>query len=229
MDAETYKSEFAPMPQRHSLTRVQMRLFSSVAGLTLITAGAVQAQAVTPKRVPPSARTVAVTLNPFALFAEYIAGDVEKRIAPAWTIGAGGTINTIEDFNNYRALEAKVRYYPSEKALQGFSVAGTVGFATGKGDDCSNGCYYTFDRGSGGGASGGTPFIPGDGFSDTRRRVTRATIGTELSYQWILGPRSRFVTVVGLGAKRFLGEEGAFGPLDVPLLPTARINIGIAF
>ena len=194
-----------------------MRLFSSVAGLTLITAGAMQAQATTPARVPPSARTVAVSLNPFALFAEYIAGDVEARIAPAWTIGAGGTFNGIDDYNNYRALEAKVRYYPSEKALQGFSVAGTVGFATAKGNDCSNGCYFTVDGGSRG------------GFSDTRRRVTRATIGTELSYQWLLGPRSRFVTVVGLGAKRYLGEEGAFGPLNVPLLPTARINIGMAF
>ena len=206
-----------------------MRLFSSVAGLTLITAGAMQAQATTPARVPPSARTVAVTLNPFALFAEYIAGDVEARIAPAWTIGAGGTFNGIDDYNNYRALEAKVRYYPSEKALQGFSVAGTVGFATAKGNDCSNGCYFTVDGGSRGGFSGETPIYPGGGFSDTRRRVTRATIGTELSYQWILGPRSRFVTVVGLGAKRYLGEEGAFGPLNVPLLPTARINIGMAF
>lgn len=198
-----------------------MRLLPSVAALTLLTAGASQAQAPTRERVPPSARTVAVSLNPFALFAEYVAGDVEARVAPAWTIGAGGTFNGIDDYNDYRALEAKVRYYPSEKALEGFSVAGTVGFATARDNDCgdgfSNRCTVTLD-------GSGRPFL-----SPSGRRVTRPTIGTELSYQWLLGPRSRFVTVVGLGAKRYLGDEGSFDPINVPLLPTARVNIGFAF
>jgi hypothetical protein len=60
------------------------------------------------------------------------------------------------------------------------------------------------------------------------RRTTRPTIGTELSYQWIIGPSARFVAVTGLGLKRFLGEEGS-DPISVPILPTARINIGFAF
>lgn len=60
-------------------------------------------------------------------------------------------------------------------------------------------------------------------------RVTRPSLGTELSYQWIVGPSSRFVAVVGAGVKRMFGKEGNFEPLDVPVLPTARANIGFAF
>ena len=37
------------------------------------------------------------------------------------------------------------------------------------------------------------------------------------------------VVVTGLGLKRFLGEERNFDPLNIPLLPTARLNIGFAF
>ncbi len=158
-----------------------------------------------PVRVDPDIRKGVFTFNPFALFAEYVAGDLEVKAASTVTVGGGFSVVGIDDYNNYRALEAKVRYYPAEKALQGFSVAGTAGFATGSDLDYS------------------TPNGP------TRRRVTRPTIGTELSYQWIIGPSSRFVAVTGLGLKRFLGDESNADPLNVPILPTARINIGIAF
>lgn len=154
-------------------------------------------------RVNPDIRKGVVTLNPFAIFAEYLTGDVEVKVAPAATVGIGGSFGSSE-FDGYRALEAKVRYYPGEKALQGFSVAGTAGFASGE--------EYTVD-----------------GTGERRNRVTLPTIGTELSYQWLLGPSARFVAVTGLGLKRLLGSESSADFLDTPILPTARINIGFAF
>jgi hypothetical protein len=157
-------------------------------------------------RVDPDIRKGVVTLNPFAVFAEYFAGDVEFKAAPAVTIGAGGSVSSTNNFDGYGAIEAKVRYYPGEKALQGFSVAGTVGVASAKEEN------YDFTR---------------DVL--TRTRVSRPSIGTELSYQWILGPSARFVAVTGLGLKRFLGENKNVDPLSIPIVPTARINIGIAF
>jgi hypothetical protein len=156
-------------------------------------------------RVDPDTRKAVFTFNPFAVFALYFAGDVELKTAKSVTVGGGFSAVGIDDYNNYRSLEAKVRYYPAERALLGFSVAGTAGFATGSGLDYS------------------TPSGP------TRRRVTRPTIGTELSYQWIVGPSSRFVVVTGVGLKRFLGDESNFDPLNIPLLPTGRLNIGFAF
>ncbi len=176
---------------------------SVVVALALLTASAVGAQS-TRTRVDPATRTVAVTINPFALFAEYVAGDVEVRVSPSVTLGGGSSVNGIDDFNGYRSLEVKARYYPGEMALQGFSVAATAGFASADDYDYSTGV-------------------------ERQKRTTRPTIGTELSYQWILGPSARFVTVVGLGLKRYLGTEGNVDPINIPLLPTARINIGAAF
>ncbi len=156
-------------------------------------------------RIDPDTRKTVVTINPFAIFAEYLTGDVEVKVAPSVTLGAGGSF-TGGDLDSYRTLEAKVRYYPAEKALLGFSVAGTLGIASAIG--------YEFDNGFG---------------SGQEKRFTQPSIGTELSYQWILGPSARFVAVTGLGLKRFLGAENNTEFLGTEVLPTARINIGIAF
>jgi len=172
---------------------------------TLPLALSLHAQAAAKTKVDPAIRKGVVTFNPFAIFAEYVAGDVEVKASPSWTLGAGASWAGISDFNGYRALEAKARYYPGEKALQGFAVAATAGFGSVNDD-----IYSSY------------------GLRIATRRTTRPSIGTELSYQWIIGPSSRFVAVTGLGLKRFLGDEGS-DPISVPILPTARINIGFAF
>ena len=66
-------------------------------------------------RIDPDIRKSIITLNPFAIFAEYLTGDVEVKVAPMVTVGAGGSFAG-GNFESYRALEAKVRYYPAEKA-----------------------------------------------------------------------------------------------------------------
>lgn len=159
----------------------------------------------------PSVRRGTVTANPLAVLAGFFSGDAEFKVAPALTFGIGMTVNTIDDFNNYRAIDLKLRYYPSEKALRGFSVAATAGISTASGPDWI--------------ATSSSSF-----FSDgTTRRFTRPSIGTELSYQWLLGPTSRFAVVLGAGVKRMFGEEGNFDPVNIPLLPMGRASIGYAF
>lgn len=169
--------------------------------LVLIVPVVLTAQAPAASRDSVRMRGVA-TVNPFALFAKYAAGDVEFAAGKAVTLGVGGTFNAIDDYNDYRALEFKARYYPAERALRGFAVAATVGVVA------------ATDR-----------EFPSP--REIRRR--RPTIGTELSYQWILGPAQRFVVVGGLGVKRLLGTEGNVDPINIPLLPTARVSIGVAF
>ena len=180
---------------------------------TLLFTGALAAQGPLARRIDPATRRAVVTANPFALFAEYIAGDIEVRATPFLTVGAGVSLNQIDDYNNYRAVELKARYYPAEQALQGLSIAATVGVSTANADSRYSSGNYGFISMSG-------------NFSE---RVTRPSLGTELSYQWIVGPSSRFVAVVGAGVKRMFGKEGTFNPLNIPVLPTARVNIGFAF
>jgi len=179
----------------------------------LIAAGTLSAQG-PPTRVDPATRRTVISANPLAVFAGYVAGDLEIRTAPFLTVGAGVSINTIDDYNNYRAFELKARYYPAERALQGLSIAATAGVSTARADS-----YYP----------GWFVFEPLSSVPPRPDRVTRPTFGTELAYQWILGPSSRFVAVVGAGVKRMFGNEGGFDPVNIPLLPTARVNIGVAF
>lgn len=153
-----------------------------------------------------------LTANPIAMLAGFFSGDAEFRAAPAWTFGIGATMNTIDDYNDYRAVDLKLRYYPSGRALRGFSVAAIVGISTAV-DVLSN--------------PGGQFTIPAAGRSS--ERFTRPSIGTEFSYQWLLGRTSRFAVVTGAGVKRMLGEEGSVDPVNIPLLPVARVSIGYAF
>jgi hypothetical protein len=165
---------------------------------------------------PGVSRATVVTVNPLAAFALHFTGDVERRVSQAVSIGVGATASAIDDYNDYRALDFKVRYYPAERVLQGFALAATIGLGTTNG-----GVNYDF------------LVLPNGEVRDVRftkpGRITRPLIGTELSYQWLLGPSRRFVTVLGLGVKRRLGSEGPADPLSIPLLPTARVNIGVAF
>ena len=162
------------------------------------------------------ARHTVLTLNPFAVIAAYFTADIEHAVSRSVSIGAAGSLAGNDDFNHYASLEANARYYPNEKVLQGFSIGATLGFATAR----SN---YSFASPDG---SGQTIFI---GPGSPQERVTRATAGTELSYQWLLGPRHRFVIVLGGGVKRAFGEQRFIDPFNSPVIPTARVNIGFAF
>lgn len=207
---------FDPL-RRCTLIETQMTYRSLAALPVLCWAFALGAQ--TPDSVTsaprPVARKTVLTFNPIAIVAGYFGGDVETAVTSTMTLGVGASYAGFDNFNDYGALEAKVRYYPQERALYGFSVAGNLGMATYRED----GPYYVYD-------ANGTVISP-DGATGTRR--TRATVGTEVSYQWLLGPKRRFVTVVGVGVKRFIGAEDYFSPFDANVIPTARINIGFAF
>lgn len=180
-----------------------MRLSTLLAAVLLAAAPALRAQAPDATLRP---RTTAITLNPIAAVAGFLTGDVESRIAAGVTLGAGGSLAIGDDFDGYRSLEAKVRYYPNEKVLEGFAIAGTLGLASARSE------VYDFNNNT-----------------ISFQRATRGTFGTELSYQWLLGPKKRFVSVLGAGIKRTLGSDVFVEPLDNRFIPTARANIGFIF
>lgn len=159
-----------------------------------------------------SARRGAITVNPIAFFLGVYSGDAEFKVKPTVTLGVGATVktpqvNATEDDVDYRAIDVKLRYYPSKTALRGFSVAATAGIVTAFGIDYSGGL----------------------GRGPENRRDSRPSIGTEFSYQWLLGSHSRAAWVIGAGMKRMLGRVGPFAPVDNQWLPTARASIGYGF
>ena len=192
------------------------RTLALAAALCCAISAQAQSTDTTVKLVPPPARKTVVTFNPFAILATFFTGDIEHAVSSAVTVGASGSFFSGDAYSDYGSLEGKVRYYPNEKVLQGFSIAGALGLAS----------YRE------------TPFIAYDSFGNpittigpgsSSSRTTRGAVGMDLSYQWLLGPKRRFVTVLGAGVKRFLGRETYRQPFGAIVIPTARVNIGFAF
>ena len=189
----------------HTFCPAFMRCIVTAALLILSVATSAQGQADLPYPTRPEPTTV-IGLNPIALAIGAVIGDFEKTIRPALTIGVGASVLP-SYLNRYRAAEAKLRYYPDEHALHGVSLGLTAGLVSQR--------YRDYNR----------------SFDGVRRNAVNPTIGTELSYQWILGPSSRFAMVVGAGAKRILGSNSdrSYGTFAGSTVATFRLNLGVAF
>jgi len=163
-----------------------MRHICASALLFLLTATTVLAQAPTPAPAPAAKkpeRVAVIELNPVALLFGAVIGDFERAVRPAFTAGLG--VSVVPDYlTNYRVAEAKLRYYPDEHALHGVSLALTAGIISESYDSFN---FNTNAR--------------------SQETLIRPTIGTELSYQWIIGPSQRFALATGAGVKRQLGAR----------------------
>ena len=125
--------------------------------------------------------------------------EYEVAVAPGFGVGAGGSYLSTGGFGDVRGwAEAKVLYYPSEATLSGLGVGLTGGFIRAR------------DNSAGGNSD------------------TGVTFGVVAQYNWLLGPRRRFLVGVGGGARRVVGSIPDDSPLD-RVYPDARAVIGIAF
>ena len=139
-----------------------------------------------------------VSISPISLVFGVFGAEYERKISPSSSWGVSGALFRPELFA-YLSGEVKYRYYPQEKALEGFGVGITAGLTQ----------IGTRD-------------------TEPNESGTAASIGFALDYQWLLGPRKRFAVALGTGARRLiaLGTEVSGASLT---LPTARISIGRAF
>jgi hypothetical protein len=145
-------------------------------------------------------RTDLVLINPFGAVFDVISGEYEHVLSRGATIGFAGTYYAPSDFK-YFTTEIKLRYYPSERAPDGFSAGLSAGVTHVSGELL---CFDVCDQTS----------------------VNRPTVGFDLDYNWLLGPSRRFTIGTGIGAKRFFGNKQD-GSLDG--VPTGRLALGIAF
>jgi hypothetical protein len=107
--------------------------------LLTVAAYAAGAQATTPS-IPASADVTYQNIagvNPIGLIPGILSAEVEHIIAPGFTIGVGGTHQSLLGRNNYDVqsswLDAKAMYYPAESGFAGFSVDVTAGLLSSHG------------------------------------------------------------------------------------------------
>lgn len=137
-----------------------------------------------------------ISISPILALAEWYTGEVEYAFSDEMSGVLGFSFFSLN--NDYRALDAKLRFYPDGTPLEGFNIAGLVGYTS----------------------------ISLDPSDD---EVSGFTAGVDLGVSWLFGERKRWFFGLGLGAKRYFGDDNLGGePLD-PFLPTARVNFGIAF
>jgi hypothetical protein len=143
-----------------------------------------------------------VSTSPILLVVGVLGAEYERRVSPTTSWGVSGAVFRPELFS-YASIDAKLRYYPGARALQGFAAGLTAGVTRI------------------GTRNSGNP-------SGTEDSGTAASLGFTLDYQWLLGKRKRFAVALGGGAKRFIvvGEDVSGAAL---VLPTGRVAIGRGF
>ncbi len=146
------------------------------------------------------ARKNLISSNPIGLLFEWYQAEFEHALSPTVSVAVAGTSFDFFDDENVASVDAIVRYYPSARAIRGFSIGASGGFVGVEEDFC-------------------------DGFSCTRDDYTAFTIGVRGDYVWLLGRDQNLAVAAGIGAKRLLADrvDGIEG------LPVARLSIGYAF
>ncbi len=147
-----------------------------------------------------------IGINPVGIAFDIASVELESAIAPGITLGGLASYTDVSD-NRFTTFDVKLRYYPGEVVLRGFSLGGTVG-------------YTRFSNVVGSSISG----------APARQSLDAPTVGIIADYNWMLGVRRRFLVGTGLGAKRVLASSEDRARVDIDrAYVTGRFIVGIAF
>lgn len=180
------------------------RIPALAALLLLLCAQSAHAQ---PSLAPPAEQALplhgqVVSFSPIFAVLGFFTGEVERRLTTNATIGVGGSAFELGPFG-YRSVDAKLRFYPAERALEGLAV----------------------------GASGGVIWLSADkgGLFTSESHGSGIVVGTEASYTWLAGSRRNLALSFGGGLKRII-RYGGYDVSAVQLTyPTVRASLGVAF
>ena len=193
------------------------RCIQLAVGFVLLAAAGVPVSTVTaqPAAGPSTAVGPAhfISTNPFLPLFGYFSAEYEQRLKDNVAFAVSGSHTEFDA--TYTHLDGKVRLYPNDKALEGFSLASSLGIAWVKRDECDS--FIDFDC------------VPSDGGAPVKRTFTTPTFAIELNYQWLLGRTKSTAITVGFGAKRYLGGNDRDYSGIERVLPTGRLSIGYGF
>ena len=146
-----------------------------------------------------------VGINPMGVPFDIGSVEVENAVAAGITAGGQGSITDLGD-DRFFSVDLKVRYYPGEVVLRGFSLglsAGSLRYSS----------LRSLDTGG-----------------RARESLTAPTIGILADYNWLLGTSRRFVVGTGLGAKRILASRSDRDRVGLDrAYATMRFVVGLAF
>ena len=151
-----------------------------------VTATAASAQRVEETR-SGMPRVNLISANPIGILFEWYNGEYERALSSTVSLAGAASSYDFEDAR-YASVDGIVRYYPSGRAIRGFSIGASLGFISIDEDFECEGCDE-------------------DGSS--------ATLGVRADYVWILGRDQRFAAAAGIGAKRLLSDD--LGTEGVPI------------
>ncbi len=157
--------------------------------------------------------TRALSINPFLLLWGNVQAEFEQRINVRSAFAVSGSSMRFGSDLRYNNLDAKLRFYPAEGALEGLGVAAAVGVGQLRRDLT----YYT---------CAGTGIEPACSLG--KSSVTVPTFSMEATYQWLLGQKRATAVAVGFGAKRYFASRDDFRS-EWRTWPTGRLTIGRAF
>jgi hypothetical protein len=104
----------------NGVVHVRVRLLAVLLCSIASTIGAQVAE-----RIPIPYRTY-IAINPLGIPFDIASAEVETAVAQGITVGGLASYTSI-DHDRYTTFDAKVRYYPGEVVLRGFSVGASVG------------------------------------------------------------------------------------------------------
>jgi hypothetical protein len=157
-----------------------------------------------------------IAINPLGIPFDIGAIEVEGVILPGVSLAGAASYSALGDDEGdgagdprWASGDVKVRYYPGEVALRGFSVGLGLGITR-----------YSERV---------TVATPGGPVLE-RQALTAPTISVLADYNFLLGARQRFVVGTGIGAKRLLASEEDRDRVDAPrAYPFVRFVLGLAF
>lgn len=167
---------------------------------------ALEAQAVPTGATPVRYYRGVIGLNPLGIPFDIFSIEAEGAVAPGIT-AAGALSYVAPDRDRFTSADVKLRYYPGEIALDGFSVGLGLGVTGRSGEEC----------------------LP-DPAGCRRKSVTGPTISVLADYNFLLGERRRFFVGTGIGAKRWMVSREARDSIDAERAWVfARFLVGLAF
>ena len=192
-------------------------LCGAVVGSVLLSAAAMPAGAQAPGQpvFAPVGPSRIVSTNPFLPLFGYFSAEYEQRIKDNVAFALAGSSTEFDERITH--VDAKLRLYPNDRALEGFSMATSLGIAwiRRNGDPCD---FF-----------GDCIFEPGVQQPQRDRTITTPTFAIEGAYQWLLGRSRSTAIVAGFGAKRYLGGSRTDFQGLARVLPTGRLSIGYGF
>lgn len=151
-----------------------------------------------------------ISVNPFLPLFGWFQGEFERKLQSNLSFAVGASY-VKWDNNRYGNVDAKLRLYPQERALDGLGLAASLGLG------------FVTPR-----ARTECDFMGTNCTTSPEKQTVTPSFAIEAHYQFLLGQNKRTAVGAGFGAKRYFASERDLGG-DSQVRPTGRLTIGYAF